>query len=73
MTLSASFSLSLLLSVVVQGGAIGAQREQDDLLERKLASPFLKSAPWVLDIDKARADSKRRGVPIFGYFTTSGP
>lgn len=50
---------------------LGAQA--DDLLAKKLASPFLENAPWVMDFDRALAESEKRGVPIFGYFTTSGP
>jgi hypothetical protein len=39
--------------------------------DKKLQSPFLKSAPWITDFTKAREESKRTGKPIFGYFTRS--
>lgn len=37
----------------------------------KLASEFLKRAPWVADWDRAREESRRTGRPILGYFTIS--
>lgn len=51
-----------------------AQRDRpspEAALKAKLASPFLKKAPWFLDYDKARAAAKQRKLLIFGYFTTA--
>ena len=42
-----------------------------DQLEKKLAEPFLKKAPWITDWDAARAEAKKSGRPIFAYFTPS--
>ena len=40
-------------------------------LEKKLASGFLKKAPWILDLDQAKADAKKSGKLIFAYFSRS--
>ena len=47
---------------------------QEQLVERKkekLAGAWLKKAPWILDFDAAKAESKKSGKPIFAYFTRS--
>jgi hypothetical protein len=49
------------------------QPTPEQLLERKLAAPFLQSADWVLDLEQARARAAERGQLVFGYFTTAGP
>lgn len=41
-------------------------------LQAKLASPFLKNAPWVTDHDLALRQARKRHTLIFGYFTTAG-
>ena len=43
---------------------------QDELLVAKLASPFLRKAPWLTDWDAALAAAKAQDRLIFGYFTT---
>lgn len=51
-----------------------AQRDRpspEAALKAKLASPFLKKAPWILDWDEAKAAAKKREQLIFGYFTTA--
>ncbi len=53
---------------------LAAAPAQDDLVRKrdgKLASPFLKKAPWVTDYTTARAASKASGKLIFAYFTRS--
>lgn len=40
-------------------------------LKEKLAAGFLKKAPWVLDLDQAKAEAKKSGKLIFAYFTRS--
>lgn len=63
MTLAAIVALALLSTAA-----------QDDLVQKrdkKLASEFLKKSPWLTDYDKALAESKKSGRPIFGYFTRS--
>ena len=32
---------------------------------------WLEKAPWILDFDAAKAESKKSGKPIFAYFTRS--
>ena len=51
---------------------LNAQPE-DPRLREKLASPFLKKARWNLDLDNARAQARKTGRLILGYFTTTGP
>ena len=40
-------------------------------LEKKLAKPFVKKAPWVLDYEAALAAAKREKKLLFAYFTRS--
>ena len=47
---------------------------EDDLVAKrdaKLQEPFLKKSAWLTDYDQARAEAKKSGKPIFGYFTRS--
>ncbi len=72
---------SALLQFVLQDAAIrvlipalSAQRSQPDLIDRrakKLAKPFVTSAPWMLDYDKARAAAREEGKMLLTYFTRS--
>lgn len=50
-----------------------AQSPEDfaKLRDEKLKKPFLTKASWFTDYDKARAESKQSGKPIFAYFTRS--
>jgi len=53
---------------------LSAQKSQPELLERrakKLAKPFVTSAPWMLDYDKARAAAEKQDKILFTYFTRS--
>ena len=47
------------------------QQDLIDKKEKKLASEFLKKAPWTTDFDAARAAAKKSGEVIFAYFTRS--
>lgn len=67
-----------LLSVAVLCASVAsplfAQGDQDKLrakAKKKLAKPFVTSAPWVLDFDKARAQAKAGDKLILAYFTRS--
>ncbi len=51
--------------------ALASARSLEERLQKKLESPFLKNAPWVLDYDQARAKAKAEGKVIFAYFTRS--
>ena len=51
-----------------------AQKSQPQLVEQraeKLAKPFVTSAPWMLDYDKARAAAKKQDKILLAYFTRS--
>ena len=53
---------------------IDAQRDAKALkqkLEDKLAQEWVSNAEWITDFDKAKAEARRRGKQIFGYFTRS--
>ncbi len=39
--------------------------------DKKLAEPWVTFVNWVTDYDKALAESKESGKPIFAYFTRS--
>ncbi|MBK8098706.1 MAG: hypothetical protein IPK26_16460 [Planctomycetes bacterium] len=44
----------------------------EQLLQQKLAQPFLQRATWTLDWDVARQRAAADGKLILGYFTTAG-
>ena len=50
---------------------LSAQESLADKRDKKLASAFLDNGNWFTDYDKARAEAKKTGKPIFGYFTRS--
>jgi hypothetical protein len=49
----------------------GGAESLEQKLEKTLKEPFFQKAPWITDYDKAREESKKRGKPIFAYFTRS--
>ncbi len=49
----------------------GADETLEEKRDKKLAEEFLKKAPWITDYDKARAEAKKTGKPVFAYFTRS--
>ncbi len=61
------------LAAVLLVAAAGAARAQslEEKRDQKLASAFMKKAPWLSDYDAARAEAKKSGKAIFGYFTRS--
>ncbi len=63
-----ALSAALLLGAAA---AAMAQESMEEKRDKKLKSPFLTKASWILDYDKAREEAKKTGKPIFGYFTRS--
>ena len=66
--------LTALLLLAVSAVATAQEPSQADLKKRRdkeLQEPFLKNAPWFLDYDKALAEAKKTGKPVFAYFTRS--
>jgi len=61
--------LAAALVAAIGSAAFGQSLEEKR--DKKLASEFLKKAAWNTDYDKALAESKKSGKPIFGYFTRS--
>jgi len=66
-------ALGILGAAILLGAAPARAQTPAELLERKLASPFLKKAPWTLDLAEARARALEERRLLLGYFTTSGP
>lgn len=67
--LIAALLLCLAPSLVSAG-----EPSQDELKKKKeevLKDAFLKKAPWILDYDKALAEAKKTGKPVFAYFSRS--
>ena len=58
-------------AVLVLCGVAGAQDSPESRRDSKLASEFLKKAPWMTDYDKAREESKKSNKPILAYFSRS--
>ena len=68
--LTSALAIAFALALAAPAGA----QDQEQLkknLEEKLAKPFAKSTPWVLDFDEAKAEAKKSGKTIFAYFTRS--
>lgn len=61
-------SLGLLLGLA---STALAQDTLEQKRDKKLQLPFLKKAAWLTDYDKALEESKKKGKPIFAYFTRS--
>jgi len=61
--------LAAALVAAIGSAAFGQSLEEKR--DKKLASEFLKKAAWTTDYDKALAESKKTGKPIFGYFSRS--
>jgi ribosomal protein S17E len=62
------------LSAAILSSPSIAQRSAKELqqkLDDKLAKEWVTNAEWITDFDKAKAEAKRRGKQIFGYFTRS--
>lgn len=51
--------------------ALLVSQSLEEKKEKKLASPFLKKAAWLLDYDQALAESKKSKKAIFAFFTRS--
>lgn len=50
------------------------QKSQEELIklrDEKFALEVFQKAPWTFDYDAARAEAKKTGKPIFGYFSRS--
>ncbi len=47
------------------------QTKLEEKRDAKLSEDWLKKADWITDYDKALAEAKASGKPIFGYFTRS--
>jgi len=63
--------LSIALILLGLTTASAQDEHLQELLDKKLASAFLKKAAWELDYDAARAKAKESGKPIFAYFSRS--
>lgn len=63
-----AMSVALLLGLA---SAALAQETPEQKRDKKLQLPFLKKAAWFTDYDKALEESKKKGKPIFAYFTRS--
>jgi hypothetical protein len=50
---------------------VPAQEQLKDNLKKKLGEAWVTKAAWVTDYDRAKAESKKSGKPIFAYFTRS--
>ncbi|MCC6737526.1 MAG: hypothetical protein IT452_00655 [Planctomycetia bacterium] len=65
---------AVLLALLAPAFALAGEPSQDELKKKKeevLKDAFLKKAPWNLDYDKALAEAKKTGKPVFAYFSRS--
>jgi hypothetical protein len=73
------FTLRMTALAAVLAGICAAQAKQElpsqEQLKaqraEKMAKEVFKKADWTFDYDKARAEAKKSGKPIFAYFTRS--
>ena len=63
--------LILAAALVAAIGSSAFGQSLEEKRDKKLASEFLNKASWITDYDKALAESKKSGKPIFGYFSRS--
>ena len=65
----------ILMALLLFGLQPGVEAKEKTTLEikyeKKLNNAFLKTGLWITDYDKALAESKKQGKPIFAYFTRS--
>jgi hypothetical protein len=61
----------LAAALVAAIGSTAFGQSLEEKRDKKLASEFLKKASWSTEYEKALAESKKSGKPIFGYFTRS--
>ena len=63
----------LSLALILLGVTTSAAQDEhlQELLDKKLASAFLKKAAWELGYEAALKKSKESGKPVFAYFTRS--
>lgn len=63
----------LSIAVILLGLTTASAQDEhlQELLDKKLASAFLKKAAWELDYEAALAKAKESGKPIFAYFSRS--
>ena len=70
--------LARLLPVFLAAGLLHCQEPAsprptpEELLQQKLAQPFLQRVTWTMDWDLARQRAAAEGKLILGYFTTAG-
>jgi hypothetical protein len=64
-------TVALILSLLAPLTQNPSPEELKARLAKKLESPFLKSAPWMLDYEAALRKAAERKVPVFAYFTRS--
>ena len=64
---------NLMFGLVLLGaaGTVSAGESLEQKRDAKLADGWLKKAAWFTDYDKAMAESKASGKPVFAYFTRS--
>lgn len=64
----------LALAALVALATPAMAQDSSDLeakLKKKLESPWIKDPKWITDYDEAKAEAKKTGKVIFGYFTRS--
>ena len=64
----------MIAALLFATASLAAAQSQDQLKKKKeeaLKEPFLKKAAWLTDYDKALAEAKKTGKPVFAYFTRS--
>ncbi len=68
-----SRSTTALMALACLGAVLPAQDQKTLEQQRadKQAKAVFAKAPWTFDYDKARAEAKKTGKPIFAYFTRS--
>ncbi|MBL4846337.1 MAG: hypothetical protein JKY65_12485 [Planctomycetes bacterium] len=64
-------ALAVSAALLVCTGAPASAQDLEKKLEKKLAEKWINSPKWHTDYDTAKAEAKKSGKIIFGYFTRS--
>ena len=63
--------LALAALVALATPAVAQSGDLEAKLKKKLEAPWIKDPKWITDYDEAKAEAKKTGKVIFGYFTRS--
>lgn len=64
-------ALAVTAAILACFSAPASAQDLEQKLEKKLGEAWIKDPKWITDYDEAKAEAKKTGKVIFGYFTRS--